>query len=217
MAICGYAGIFSRHRRTGALRGLFLLAVLGFAEVGRACELPPLPEAAKPRATYRLEGAQSLVRFDAKAFMHDFTGNTSKVRGVIRLSDLDRLTDAEGCVTIDAASLETGIATRDGIMRDDHLETAKFPTIDFVLKGVEAVGRQADGWDFTARGTLSLHGVNREIIFPVQARPAEGGVRLAAQVPLKMTDYRIRIPRFLFLAVEDQVLVRFDVTAKRAQ
>lgn len=195
----------------------FLLVVLGFAEVGIACELPPLQETTRPRTVYRMDEGTSLVRFDAKAFMHDFAGKTSKLRGFIRVGDLDRFTDAEACVTIDAASLETGIATRDGIMRDDHLETAKFPAIDFVLKEVEAVGRQTGRWDFRARGTLSMHGVSREIIFPVRARPAEGGVRLAAEVPLKMTDYRIRIPKFLFFAVEDHVVVSFDVIAKRTQ
>lgn len=217
MGICGYEGIWNRSRRTGARLGLSLLVVLGFAEAGTACKLPPPQVTARPRATYRLDETKSVVRFDAKAFMHDFTGKTSKVRGVIRLGDLDRLADAEACVTIDAAGLETGIATRDGIMRDDHLETAKFPAIDFVLRGVEAVGRQADGWDFMARGTLSLHGVSREILFPLRARQAGETVQLSAEVPLKMTDYRIRIPKFLFFTVEDHVMVRFDVTATRTQ
>ena len=197
--------------------GSILVAGLSLARAGAACELPPLPETAKPRATYRLDETKSVVRFDAKAFMHDFTGKTFKLLGSIRVGDLDRLPDVEACVTIDAASLETGIATRDGIMRDDHLETAKFPTIDFVLKQVEAVSRQSGGWDFTARGNLSLHGVSREIIFPVRAHQAGDIVRLAAEVPLKMTDYRIRIPKFLFFSVEDQVVVSFDVTARRAQ
>jgi len=197
--------------------GSILVAGLSFARAGTACELPPLPETAKPRATYRLDETKSVVRFDAKAFMHDFTGKTFKLLGSIRVGDLDRLPDAEACVMIDAASLETGITTRDGIMRDDHLETAKFPTIDFVLKQVEAVSRQSGGWNFTARGNLSLHGVSREIIFPVRAHQAGDIVRLVAEVPLKMTDYRIRIPKFLFLAVEDQVVVRFDVTAVRVR
>lgn len=195
----------------------FLLVVLGFAELGIACELPPLQDTARPRTVYRLDETTSLVRFEAKAFMHDFTGKTSKLRGIIRLGDLDRLTDAEACVAIDAASLETGIATRDGIMRDDHLETAKFPTIGFVLTGVEAVSRQSAVWNFTARGTLSLHGISREILFPVRARQTGETLRLTAQMPLKMTDYRIRIPKFLFFTVENQVVVAFDLTARRIQ
>ena len=155
------------------------------------------------------------MRFDAKAFMHDFAGRTSKVQGTIRLGDVDRLTDAEACVRIDAGSLETGNTTRDGIMREDHLETDKFPVIDFVLKQAESATHESWGWKFNAKGTLTLHGVGREILLPVRARQDGDAVRLTAEIPLKMTDYRIRIPKFLFFTVEDQVVVSFDVTARR--
>ena len=67
-----------------------------------------------------------------------------------------------------------------------------------------------------ASGTLSLHGVEREVRFPIRAREEGETVVLTGQLPLKMTDYGIPIPRFLLLSVEDQVLVSFDVTAKRA-
>lgn len=193
----------------------FLLGILGFVVRATACELPPPKDATKSWVVYRLDAAKSLVRFDAKAFMHDVVGKTSRLQGTIRMGDRERFTDAEACVRIDAASLDTDNSTRDGIMRQDHLETARFPTIDFVLKQVEAVRRQGDAWEFGARGTLSLHGVSREILLPVRARPVEGGIRLTAEIPLKMTDYRIPIPKFLFLTLEDQVVVSFDAVAKR--
>ncbi len=192
----------------------FLLGILGVAGRAVACELPPPKDPAKSWVVYRLDEARSRVRFDAKAFMHEVAGKTSKLQGTIRLGDRDRFTDAEACVRIDAASLDTDNSTRDGIMRQDHLETTRFPTIDFTLKQVEAVRRQGDGWEFGARGTLSLHGVSREILLPVRARPVDGGMRLTANVPIKMTDYRIPIPRFLLLTLEDQVVVSFDVVAK---
>jgi polyisoprenoid-binding protein YceI len=197
--------------------GSFLLAGLSLVGAEAACELPPRQDPGKSWTVYRLDPGASVVRFNAKAFMHDFQGKTSRVHGTIRLGDLDRLTDAEACVRIDAASLETGNSTRDGTMRDTHLETGKFPTIDFLLTRVEAPKRQSGDWEFTARGTLSLHGVSREIILPLQARQTGDLLRLTAEVPVKMTDYRIRIPTFLFFAVEDQVLVTFDVTARRAE
>ena len=197
--------------------GSIVVAGLGLVITGTACELPPLQDSARPRTVYRVVEGKGFVGFDAKAFMHDFTGKTSTVQGVIRLADQDQLTDPEACVRIDAASLDTGISTRDNIMRADHLETAKHPTIDFLLKHIEGATRQSDGWDFGAGGALSLHGVTREILLPVRVRPAEGGVRLMGEIPLKMSDYRIAIPKFLFFTVEDQVVVRFDVTATRSQ
>ena len=75
---------------------------------------------------------------------------------------------------------------------------------------------QDGSWHFTVSGTLSLHGVSREIQFPVQARQDGDAVLLQGKLPVRMTDYGIRIPRFLFVTVEDQVMVSFDVTAKRA-
>jgi polyisoprenoid-binding protein YceI len=149
--------------------------------------------------------------------MHDFTGKTSKVQGMIRLADPDRLAEAEACIQVNAASRDTDNGTRDDIMRKDHLETARFPTMEFRLKSVERITHQAGGWKFGARGTLSLHGLTREILLPIRARQEGDSVRLTGDIPLKMTDCRIRIPRFLFFTVEDQILVRFNVTARRAQ
>jgi polyisoprenoid-binding protein YceI len=190
---------------------------LSFAHAGAACQLPSPPDPAKPAALYQVVTGPSWVRFDAKAFLHDFAGKTSHIEGAIRVGDANRLPDAEACVRIDAASLDTGNSTRDGIMRNDHLETARFPTIDFLLQAVDGVTHQGETREFTAKGTLSLHGVRREIQFPVRARREGDAVLLAGQLPLKMTDYGIQIPRFLLLTVDDQVTVSFDVTARPAQ
>jgi len=149
--------------------------------------------------------------------MHDFAGRTPQIEGTIRVSDADRLSDAEACIRMDAASLDTGNSTRDGIMRNDHLETARFPTIDFLLKAVDGVTRQGETWEFTATGMLSLHGVNREIRFALRARQEGETVRLTGRLPLRMSDYGIRTPRLLFLAVDDEVMVSFDLIVKRAQ
>jgi polyisoprenoid-binding protein YceI len=195
--------------------GLWL--ALSSAQAGATCELPSPRDPAKPGAFYRLVTGPSWVRFDAKAFMHDFAGKTSQVDGALRVGDAERLSQADACVRIDAASLDTGNSTRDGIMRSDHLETARFPTIDFLLTAVDGVTHQGETWEFTASGTLSLHGVSREIRLALRASQEGDAVRLAGRLPLKMTDYGIRIPRFLFLTVDDEVMVSFDVTARRAQ
>jgi polyisoprenoid-binding protein YceI len=198
--------------------GSIVVAGPGLASIGTACELPPLPDSGGTRTLYRVVEGKGLVGFDAKAFMHDFTGKTSRVQGMIRLADPERLTQAEACIRVDAASLDTGNGTRDDIMRRDHLETARYPTIAYHLERLEGITPQAGGWEVTARGTLTLHGVSREILLPIRVRQDGDSVRLTGDIPLKMTDYRIRIPKFLFFfTVEDRVLVKFDLTAWRAQ
>ena len=42
-------------------------------------------------------------------------------------------------------------------------------------------------------------------------------MRLTAKLPIKMSDYQIRIPKLLFVTIEDQVQVSFDVLARPAR
>ena len=196
-----------------------LAAWLGLSLAGAKadCQLPSPLDPAKPSAFYQVATGPSWVRFDAKAFLHNFGGQTSHIQGIIRVADADRLAEAQACILIDATSLDTGNSTRDGIMRNEHLETSKFPTIDFLLQTVHAVTHRGENWEFTAEGTLSLHGVSRDIQFPVRAHREGDVIRVLGQLPVKMTDYHIAIPRFLMFTVEDQVQVSFDVTARPAQ
>jgi polyisoprenoid-binding protein YceI len=185
------------------------------ASPAAACALPPLAPGAAPRPVYRLDPRASQVGFEAQAFLHRFGGQTSKLQGLFRGADLTRFSDAEACIQIDAASLETGNNLRDRTMREDHLETAVFPTIDFRLEGVDSVRPLGSAREVTIRGALTLHGVTRELGFPVRVLEEGAVVRLEGETPLRMTDYGIPIPGFLFLTVNDQVTVRFQVTARR--
>lgn len=206
----------NRHaqRCWACLAGVVLL-VLGWVSRGPACELPAASPASAAGLVLRVAAPKSQVVFDARAFLHDFSGRTSTIRGTVRLADRERPDGAEACFRIDAASLETGNATRDTIMRDEHLQTRRFPAIAFDLLQVEGARRAADGWEFVARGTLGLRDVTREIRFPVLARRVGDEVRLTGEVPVRMSEYGIPVPTFLFLTVEDRVLVRFDVVVTR--
>ena len=207
----------NRHAqgRWACLAGVAAL-VLGWVSRVPACELPAASPASARSLVLRVAAPKSQVIFDARAFLHGFSGRTSKIRGTVRLADGERPDGAEACFRIDAASLETGNATRDAVMRDEHLQTSRFPAIAFDLSQVEGARRAADGWEFVARGTLGLRDVTREIRFPVLARRAGEDVRLTGEVPVRMSEYGIPVPTLLFLAVEDQVLVRFDVVVTRA-
>ena len=207
-------------RRSAGLRWLCGagVAALVVGSVGRApaCDLPAASPASAPGLVLRVAAPKGQVVFDAQAFLHSFSGRTSKIRGTLRLADGNRPDGAEACFRIDAASLETGNATRDAIMRDEHLQTIRFPVIAFDLLRVEGARSAADGWEFVARGTLTLRGVTREIRFPVLARRVGDDLRLTGEVPVRMSDHGIPAPKFLFLTVEDRVLVRFDILAARA-
>jgi polyisoprenoid-binding protein YceI len=96
-------------------------------------------------------------------------------------------------VTIQAASVDTGVKMRDDDLRSTHFfDVAKFPTITFKSKSVKMAGNNTA--DVT--GDLTMHGVTKEVVLNVEllgkgAGPKPGSVVSGwhATTALKRTDY----------------------------
>jgi polyisoprenoid-binding protein YceI len=78
--------------------------------------------------------------------------------------DPEAMEQASVEVTIQAASIDTGNEKRDGHLRSaDFFDVEQYPTITFVSSMVE----QTDE-GYLVHGTLTMHGVSKEIAIPVE-------------------------------------------------
>jgi len=90
-------------------------------------------------------------------------GHISISGGTIEADDSDPAT-ARIEATLDAASINTGVAQRDNDLRGaNFFEVEKYPQITFKSKRVEP----KDGKTFKVVGDLSLHGITREVALNV--------------------------------------------------
>jgi polyisoprenoid-binding protein YceI len=95
--------------------------------------------------------------------------------------------------TIDAASLDSGLARRDDVLRSaDYLDVERFPTLAFQSTRVE---RQGDR--YRVQGDLTIHGVTRAVVLDLHDN-GEGinprGVRsraLTTDVIVNRLDYGV--------------------------
>ena len=55
--------------------------------------------------------------------------------------------------------------------------------------------------------------MDRNIVFPVKAVRRGGDLLVSGETTLRMSDYGIPVPGFLFVKVQDQVKVMFEVVA----
>ena len=126
---------------------------------------------------------------------------------------------------VEAASLETGNRIRDRKMRNSHLEVDRFPAIQFRSSSVGVSRGAADDPEVAGaepgplspgerrrallKGVLSLHGVDREILFPVAIRYDNGTLTAEGDLSLRLTDHAIPLPRFLWVVLDDEVKVHF--------
>ena len=112
--------------------------------------------------------------------------------GVELTYDPEQPTAATLSVTIDAASIDTGIDKRDAHLRTaDFFEVEKFPTAKFVSTSVVANGNEAK-----ITGDLTLHGVTKPVVLDAKLMGAGANpmnkaqtVGFTATSTLKRSDF----------------------------
>jgi polyisoprenoid-binding protein YceI len=161
------------------------------------------------------------VRFDSRASLESFHGETNQASGQIFL-DPDSVGDSVRVyVQVEMASLDTGIGKRNRDMRENHLETDRFPVASF--EGARLIEKPATrlqpgtAYEFLIEGRFTLHGVTRERRLPVRVTLGERDGRKTLHVvstfKVLLSDHDISRPRFLFLRLAEDQTVTFDVVA----
>ena len=159
------------------------------------------------------------VSFLSKAPMETVEGKTDQATGSVSV-DLEDL--RAGCrveVRVDLASIDTGIGKRNQHMRENHLETDKYPHAVFTADSVVATSGAALAPGATATLTLAgdfaLHGVTRRIEVPVTVtRSADGrALDVASTFDVKLADYEISRPKFLIMKLDEVQHVTVALTA----
>jgi polyisoprenoid-binding protein YceI len=110
-------------------------------------------------STWQIDAAHTTVEFQVKHMMFSTVkGRFSGVKGtIVDVADNPTLSSVE--VEIDALSLSTGEAQRDGHLKSaDFLDVEKYPTITFKSTGIEGTRE-----DFKVTGYLTLHGVRHSV------------------------------------------------------
>ena len=151
------------------------------------------------------------LSFDGHSTLGAFTGITTTVRGEVRgAASIDSV---GGWVEAPVSTLRTGNGKRDRDMMSS-MEADRFPVIRYELSSVTRRGARGDTLDLTLHGTFVIHGVARPADLQAMAIFSPGQVRIQADTPLDLNDYRIGgLPKMLgILKMHPGILVHVDVT-----
>ena len=155
------------------------------------------------------------VYFNSTARLEFVEGKTQIVSGMFTFDPKNPEGSISGLLAVDLRTLKTGIETRDGHMRDNHLHTEKYPFAYFQVDSVEPVIflTVADSI-YTAKvmGKFYIHGVYREIeadltIVRSLANPKSESIKVRAKFALKLDEFKIPRPKFLFLKLAETIEV----------
>lgn len=186
------------------------------AAVGLLALLPGLVLAASGRV-FRVERANVRVTVPLRPG-GAFEATTTSLAGTLSLGTGKPL-PLSGDLSLDLASIETGISLRNQHLRDKYLEIAKGPGFDkAVLSDLRL--NDADGEGFEGRtgfsGTLLLHGVKRPVSGTGEIRREGQGMRVEASFPLTLTDFGVEPPEYMGVGVGNRVLVKVQLVGAPA-
>lgn len=134
------------------------LAVISVAVLGAAVFLAS-PSSSLPEAeTYAVDAVHSTVLFRINHMgASNFYGRFNGIEGEFKVVEGGT---GSVSVTIDAASVDTANAQRDGHLKSpDFFSVEEFPQITFKSDALKHLG----GAKYEAKGSLALHGVTKEV------------------------------------------------------
>jgi polyisoprenoid-binding protein YceI len=175
------------------------------------------PLALAQTSTWVLDKNHSEVDFKVRHMgVSNVHGRFGIADGKILFDEADA-TKSSVNVTIDVASVDTGVAGRDKDLKSDHFfDVASFPTATFVSTNVAKNGNE-----LTVIGNLTLHGVTKPVVLKVDGptapvpgmdhKPHSG---YSATATVKRSDFGIA-PKMPSAMVGDEIQLVIEVDAAK--
>lgn len=148
--------------------------------------------------------AHSTITYGMNHLLHSWTGTSKDVSSVI-LTDKDKKNISQVAVAVKISSFDSKNANRDSHMME-ATDAIKYPNITFSSKSIKQDGNKLD-----VEGTLSFHGVNKDISFVAEEKKIKNQVEVTGGFDVKMTDFNIERPTLMGVATDDDIKITFDV------
>ncbi len=149
------------------------------------------------------------VEFVSTAPLLEFKGTSNNLAGLINLET------KEVDFFVDLASLDTGNRRRDRDMRQQYLETEKYPFAEF--KGMLTTEFDPDiegEQPATVEGDFTMRDISRELTVSGSLEATDGGIRVRAGWTVKLEDFNIDRPRVLFYELSEVQTINIDILLK---
>lgn len=176
-----------------------------------------------PRATP--DGSWKVVKSDSVfvgyRMQELFGGETVKKTAAGRTGDVTGTMTIQGTtiptveVKADVTTLKSDQPRRDGAIKNQGLETAKFGTAEFKLTQpiqLPSAPKAGEEITVTAKGDLTLHGQTKSVEVQLQAKwDGAGNITVAGNAPIQLADYGITPINIPFVATDDHGSMEFQL------
>lgn len=178
------------------------------AFVAEGAPAPPAP--GQGTISTEIVKDKSSIRFVGAKITREHNGEFAEFDGAIRYAGAK---PAEITFDIDMASVTTDDAKlTEHLKSEDFFDVRRYPSANFVSSSLTELppGQQGDATHML-RGNLTMHGVTKEVAFPVKAEQTAEGVRTTASFTINRHDWGISYKGMADDLIKDNVLIKLDL------
>ncbi|HEX5002866.1 MAG TPA: YceI family protein [Bacteroidia bacterium] len=199
---------FKRFLFPAAFFAAFMVCAVSFSKSGKTSELSADP--ANISNDFFQIGSETLfktrtgkVAFTSNAPLENIKAESNNLRGVV---------DTAGSTfafTMDIISFKGfNSELQRTHFNENYLETNKYKSASFVGKIIEKVQFADLGtYQVRAKGYLTIHGIRRERIIPVQIAVGENEITITSEFEIVLSDHGIKIPRIVYEKISPEVSI----------
>jgi polyisoprenoid-binding protein YceI len=177
--------------------------------------------------TFVIDPAASTVTYEVgETFIRDGNrfavaiGTTNTLNGEVALDYANPANSKIGPLTVDISTFKSDSDRRDQRIRDEWLESAKFPTVTVLGTTIGEIANAQEGQDlsFQVTADTTIRDVTKPLTYNVTAKLEGDNLTGTATTEFKMTDFGFSPPDIAgILKSEDDVKVQVAFVAKAKQ
>ncbi|HEY3085528.1 MAG TPA: YceI family protein [Candidatus Dormibacteraeota bacterium] len=176
-------------------------------------------------ASGSLAGYRVTEQFAGQSSTHQAVARTSNVSGQVTITQSsDAYQMSAATITVQLSNLASvdsvagyNVTNRDRIVQES-LDVGSFPTAVFEAQSVSLPAAVATGQTVTVSvpGTLTVHGVTKDVTATLQLRVSGGTAQIAGSISTSMTDFGISPPRAPFVTVQPPVTIEVSLNLTKS-
>ena len=157
---------------------------------------------------------KNMVKFISDTPIENFEGITEKIDGYIFWLDSDMTKSSEIYLEVDLNSLDTGIGLRNRHMRENYLETDRYPITHFKGKMISSTIVDDTTISIEAEGVIFIHGIEQPLNLKADLIKRTDGFRVKTNFIVKLSDFNIEIPSIMFYKIDENMQLELDFYIK---
>ena len=160
---------------------------------------------------------KNMVKFISDAPIEEFEGVTSSIDGYLYWEGDNLLNKSELYFEVDLNTVDTGIGLRNRHMRENYLETEKFPETHFKGTIIKADKLEDGAYRVLVQGKMFIHGVERMKSIRGTLSIDNSTMHITSDFDIKLSDYKIPVPSIMFYKINEVMALKLSFRLKQTK